>query len=113
MRLEMRGNNVLFCVQSLKNSNELTSTMKSGELVVTGNATPFVLRKMWQGKIENMTREFQTYISVISFERTRSTRFTKAGYVGLMIGNSQGQMLVYIKKVFLKEFFSAICMASV
>ena len=112
MELQIRDENVKFCIQNLKDGNELTGTMKSGELIVAGVSTPFVLQRMEHGRIVNMTQEFQTFVTVIIFKQLKSTVFTKRGYVSLQIGNRHGMMWVYIKKDSLKEFFSAICMAS-
>ena len=101
-----------FCIKNLKSDNELTSTMKSGELVVNDVSIPFVLQRVSYGRVSDMLENFQTDISIIVHEQLRSTLFTKNGYVSIQLMNRMGMIWVYIKKEFLKDFFSAICIAS-
>jgi len=112
MTLEIRGN-VNFFMRNLKKGNEVTSKMQSGELVINGAATPFVLRKVAYGRAVVMQSERPTTLRVSRFEQNRSTVFTKRGYVNLLLNGNYWQAWVYIKKEFLEKFFSAICMGSV
>jgi hypothetical protein len=111
-KLEISGS-VKFYVKNLRAGNEITSTMRSGELIVSGFATPFVLRRSTEGELKRVMSESLTHFSVICYEKTKETAFTKRGYVNILISSSQMTMWVYIKKEFLKKFFSAVCMASI
>ena len=112
MRLQIKGN-VRFNIQNLKKGNEITSTMQSGEFVINGVVTPFVLQRVANGRISEVMNESSTELTIICYKQLRSTLFTKMGYVRIMLGNTHVLMWAYIKKDFLKEFFSAICMASI
>ncbi|NTW26778.1 MAG: hypothetical protein HGA36_00410 [Candidatus Moranbacteria bacterium] len=101
-----------FCIKNLKDGNKLTSTMKSGELVVNDVSVPFVLQRVSYGRVNEMLEKFSTDIGIIIHDQLRSTLFTKNGYISIQLTNRMGMIWVYIKKEFLKEFFSAICMAS-
>jgi hypothetical protein len=107
---QQRGDS--FCIKNLKDGNELTNTMKSGELVINDVSIPFVLQRVSYGRVNEMLNNFSTDISIIIHDQLRSTLFTKNGYVSIQLANSIGMIWLYIKKEFLKEFFSAICMAS-
>ena len=115
MKLEIRSqpHGDRFCIKNLKNGNELTSTMKSGELTVDDVSVPFVLQRVSYGRVNDMLEKFQTDISIIIHDQLRSTLFTKNGYISIQLTNRMGMIYVYIKKEFLKEFFSAVCMASI
>ena len=103
-----------FCIKNLKDGNELTSTMKSGELVVNDVCIPFVLQKISCGRINDWLGEkTQTYIHVTISDQLRPTLFTKNGYVSVQLGTRMGMIYVYIKKELLKDFFSAVCMSAI
>jgi len=114
LQIHSQARGYSFCIKNLKEGNELTSTMKSGELVVNDVCIPFVLRKISYGRINDWLGEkTQTDIHAIIFDQLRPTLFTKNGYVSVQLGTRMGMIYVYIKKELLKDFFSAICMASI
>ena len=107
MKLEIhsqaRGNS--FCIRNLKEGNELTSTMKSGELVVNDVCIPFVLQRIYYGRISDwLDEKNQTDIQVIIFDQLRPTLFTKNGYVSVQLGTRMGLIYVYIKRSYSKTF---------
>lgn len=114
LRIHSQARGDSFCIKNLKDGNELTSTMKSGELVVNDVYIPFVLQKISYGKINDwLDEKTQTDIHAIVFDQLRPTLFTKNGYVSVQLGTRMGMIYVYIKKEFLKDFFSAVCMSAI
>ena len=111
LKLQITGD-LQFSIQNLKKGNEVTNTMSSGDLVIDGFATPFVLQEKVRGRLRDMTNNFRTTLAVISFEQLRKTDFTKKGYASLLLTHNRGQLWVYIKKEDLREFFTAICMST-
>jgi hypothetical protein len=107
--------NVKFIVQKMRRGNEITSAMPSGEFVIDGVVVPFVLRKVFSSKIQNLETEplLVRNVAVAVHEQKAATAFAKGGYVNIHIEAGVCQIWVYIKRECLGDFFSAICMGSV
>lgn len=116
MRLAVAGDASLQ-IQGLKDGNEITSTMKSGEIVIRNafcNVTiPFILQKVIRGKLSDLRSDPPTHMSVLAFEVSRSTPFTRQGYVSILITSGNTQMYFYIKKYELTKFFDAFCTSAI
>lgn len=112
MELNVTGDVILW-IQNLRDGNEVTSTMQSGEFVVDDVVIPFILQRTVYGKIAQIGTGQPIHITLRCFEKSRSTPFARQGYVSILVTTKPVQMYVYIKEDRLKNFFATFCMAAI
>lgn len=104
---EIKGN-VTFHIQNLRDGNEITSTMQSGEMVINETVIPFIMQRRVSGRIKDMRTKSPTYLGVMRPERNKSTTFTRQGYISFLMTMGHAQIYAYIKKERLRDFLLAI-----
>lgn len=98
--------------QNLTKGNDLTKTMKSGEMVVCGKVFPFVLQKLNHGNLQRDADGNVIRVAISCFEQSK-TLFTKNGYVSLLLTFGNTQVYIYLKRDLVGDFFSSISISAV
>jgi len=109
--VELRNVVKSFQIRNLQPGNELTKTMKSGEMVISGEAIPFVLRSKTYGKIDELKRR-NALLAVINHGNVKKTVFTKAGYYPLSVVLKKCQFLIYVKNADMQKLDKLIKIAN-
>ncbi len=100
-------------VREIKDGNELTTTMKSGLLVINEVEIPFVLQRTFSKRtVKEYSIGFFGEVYVVNVNN-RETRFTKQGYRSFLITTGASgnllQVYVYVKKDDCPKFINALC----
>jgi len=94
-------------VTGLRKGNEITKTMKSGTLLINGiSRTPFILQKLIRGKFD-IGQQIDNF-TIHIFDQ-RKTKFTKQGYVSVLLTTQSLQVKLYIKKRHIQGFVFQVC----
>ncbi len=107
-------------IQNLKDGNEITKTMPSGEIVMGDVKIPFILQKVAKGSVNDICYvpsppgpiskfEEAVFVEVSRHFLKKTTPFTKQGYVSLQIKTDKATMFFYIEKRCLFMLFGAFC----
>jgi hypothetical protein len=109
--VELRNIVKSFQIRNLQAGNELTRTMKSGEMVISGEVIPFVLRSKTYGKIDGVKRR-NVLLVVINHGNVKKTMFIKAGYCPLSVVIEKCQFLIYVKNTDMEKLDKLIKIAN-
>jgi hypothetical protein len=84
--------------------------MKSGEMVISGEVIPFVLRCRTYGKINGLKRR-NAVLAVVNHGHFKKTMFTEAGYCPLSVVVEKCQFSIYVKNADMQKIDKLIKIA--
>lgn len=98
---------VSFALRNLVKGNEVSSAKHKGEMEVNGQIFNCILRNKNWGRFASLSAGVKEGI-VVAFCEQPKTKYTKSGYVVLLLTLHSAQLWIYISRNDLPRFYNAI-----